>query len=255
MLDLTGLTGALAALAISRGVVGSPTTPSVSVQLGTLGTSYRGRSFQAKRFSIETELAPGWLVAFHHDQVLAKGRSGGSRFSTWAGEVSIGHVTGQWNLEAGYGWLAEGVAERPDTRAAYVGPRLAWIAASYGPYRASLGRIAAPRLAADWATLSYRRTLLAQHQWTITGSLEGSLEIARSGGNSTRLTLQTEITRRIDKRTDASLSITALPFGAPLYSRAFPAVSAFAIYEPGGIVSEIRRNALFAFEFTLRIKF
>ncbi|GIV21623.1 MAG: hypothetical protein KatS3mg023_3374 [Armatimonadota bacterium] len=195
----------------------------------------------ALRVDARTEVQVGW------QRFVAKGRVRTNRFSTTSRWYGLEHVLREEQnrqlvlslrrLEGG-----EGTADVVEGVFTYTPPRIdttsllslqRTVERTTG-YRLSYSRTHAGTEAADTFGLSFLGFSARTARWQV--ALEGSVYADRRGDTTYRPVLGGAIGVRLARGLRANLGVTFAPRGFPTAGTSLEALTAFALYRPGGLV-------------------
>ncbi len=188
-----------------------------------------------------TELQAGW------QRFVAKGRVRTNRFSTsarWFGAERILREEADSRLVLSARRLegSEGVADVAEGVFTYVAPRidtfslisLQRASGRTTGYRLSYSRVHAGTEAADTIAVKASAEFLLAKRWQV--QLEGGVYADRHGETTYRPVLSGAVGFELGRRIRAQLSATVAPRGFPFAGTPIEALTAFALYQPGGLV-------------------
>jgi len=234
--------------------------PGISYFFGDTYAGFMGRSFEVKQQQVRLGITDQVEVFYGRQYALAKGRSSTSRFydddDYYGGRVVFKRPTDSdpsaWSFQFEALRPGVGVFTESNTTATFGATEDNTFSVNYGDrrrnqFQASFTSIAAPALY-DAHSLSFGAgrdfklgpSLISRVQASIiTQSFTGAGEYSNFEMKSiVSGSLAYEPTYWLSLEADAY----ALPFGMPFASGEFTGISSFAIYNPGGVIDDLRSD-------------
>ncbi|MDR3692531.1 MAG: hypothetical protein P4L46_24330 [Fimbriimonas sp.] len=239
-----------------------PVQRGISFYGGETYATYQGRSFELRQEQVKVGLTPQFELFYGRQFALAKGRSATSRYNDHD-DYFGGRVVVKLPTETDPSSLAiQYEALRPDTAHLVTSGNAETLA---GPidntYSLNYGDRALNQFQLSYTTIeapafydAHSISLGAGHDFNLGSNMLARLQATLVGqsftgaGISSNFELKTIGSGTVAWSPTSWLSVegnlTVLPSGMPFASGEFTAVSSFAIYNPGGIVTDLRRDFL-----------
>jgi len=234
----------------------------VSLVGGGSYATYKGRKFELKQEQLKAGLSDQVELFYGRQFVLAKGRQSTSRFyddtDYYGGRVVLKKPT-TLNPTA---WAIQYEAFRPGTgqinlgssSETLAGPKTSVYSLNYGDKAKDQFQLSYTAVDSPAGFVAHAVSAGAAHDFDLDSNLLGRLQLAVLGQSfrgpvtTTNLEIKPILTGSISWNAFSWLALegdaTVMPAGMPFVSGDFTGISTFAIYEPGGVVDDLRHNFL-----------
>lgn len=231
-----------------------------SFVIGDSYSSFEGRSFEMKTVQVGAGITDWLQVLYGEQTVLAKGRSSGSRFDVFDSYYAVRGVVKKPTATDPSALSLQFEALRPDTGSAHVGSAVEDFAGThnnigsvnYQDRRSNLFQFQYTNVDGPASVNAHVYNFGYGHDLDIGSScllrLQGSLiaesfqAVDSSSNFEMRPMIYGCIAYRPDEHFSFEMDLTAFPAGVPLAGGDFTAISSFALYNPGGVVDNLRSD-------------